>query len=182
MDEYLIEFCAPTLASIKVGSLFSYAYTSEEDLHRQIRELNQQFGEKGVAVCLLRVRSGRALTYVYRISQLRMTLERPEIQQFLGTYGYDGLDMDAAIQRMKGRICGSTVFPHEIGIFLGYPLEDVAGFIAHGGKECKCAGCWKVYGDEQQAKKKFRQLKKCRDVYRRLWQQGRSVHQLTVAV
>lgn len=182
MDEYLIEFCAPTLASIKVGSLFSYAYTSEEDLHRQIRELNQQFGEKGVAVCLLRVRGGRALTYVYRTSQLRKTLERPEIQQFLRACGYQDLDMNAAIQRMKGCVCGSAVFPHEIGIFLGYPLEDVTGFIANGGKECKCAGCWKVYGDEQQAMKKFKQLKKCRDVYRRLWKQGRSVHQLTVAV
>lgn len=182
MDEYLIEFCAPTLASIKVGSLFSYAYTAEEALRQQIRDLNEQFAPKGIALSLLRVRGGRALTYVYRVSQLQRTLEQPEIRQFLGTCGYQDLSPEAAIQRMKGRVCFSETFPHEIGVFLGYPLEDVKGFIAHGGKACKCTGCWKVYGDEQQAQKTFRQFKKCREVYRRLWQQGKSVQQLTVAV
>ena len=38
-------------------------------------------------------------------------------------------------------------FPHEIGIFLGYPLADVAGFIRNKGRNCKCIGTWKVYGD-----------------------------------
>ena len=37
-------------------------------------------------------------------------------------------------------------FPHEIGVFLGYPLEDVVGFIRHRGKCFTCCGCWKSYG------------------------------------
>lgn len=36
-------------------------------------------------------------------------------------------------------------FPHEIGLFLSYPPEDVRGFIEHKGHESKCEGCWKVY-------------------------------------
>ena len=47
-------------------------------------------------------------------------------------------------------------FPHEIGLFLSYPPEDVRGFIEHKGHESKCDGCWKVYGDAERAKKTFR--------------------------
>ena len=39
----------------------------------------------------------------------------------------------------------------------------------------------KVYCDECACRKTFAKYKKCRDVYVRLWQQGRSVLQLTVA-
>ena len=72
-------------------------------------------------------------------------------------------------------------FPHEIGIFLDYPLGDVIGFIENAGRNFKCSGCWKVYCNECEAVKLFAKYKKCRDVYVRLWQQGRSVMQLTVA-
>ena len=72
-------------------------------------------------------------------------------------------------------------FPHEIGIFLGYPLGDVMGFIQNAGKNCKCSGCWKVYCDECEARRLFAQFQKCREIYARLWNQGRSVWQLTVA-
>ena len=72
-------------------------------------------------------------------------------------------------------------FPHEIGIFLGYPLEDVIGFIENKGKNPKCSGCWKVYCNPQEAEKMFCKIKKCTAVYTDLWKQGRSVCQLTVA-
>ena len=32
-----------------------------------------------------------------------------------------------------------------MGIFLGYPLEDVKGFIEFNGKESLYVGYWKVY-------------------------------------
>ena len=70
---------------------------------------------------------------------------------------------------------------HEIGVFLDYPLEDVVGFIENAGQNYKCSGCWKVYCNECEAVKLFARYKKCRDVYMRLWHQGRSVLQLTVA-
>ena len=64
---------------------------------------------------------------------------------------------------------------------LGYPLGDVIGFIKNAGQNCKCVGCWKVYCNECEAIKAFERFKKCTNVYVRLWNQGRSVRQLTVA-
>ena len=85
------------------------------------------------------------------------------------------------MDRLKSRIGENNEFPHEIGIFLDYPLGDVIGFILNEGRNFKCVGCWKVYCDECACQKTFAKYKKCRDVYVRLWQQGRSVLQLTVA-
>ena len=91
-----------------------------------------------------------------------------------------GDGFDRAIERLKDRLSGGQ-FPHEIGVFLDYPLADVKGFIENGGKNCKCCGCWKVYCDECGAKKTFSKYKKCREVYCRLWKSGcKSISQLTV--
>ena len=46
---------------------------------------------------------------------------------------------------------------------------------------CKCVGCWKVYGDEEAAKKKFAQYKKCTQVYSDRWAKGTDIERLTVA-
>ena len=42
----------------------------------------------------------------------------------------------------------SNDFPHEIGIFLGYPLKDVVGFMGYGKYQFCKTRYWRVYGDE----------------------------------
>ena len=97
-------------------------------------------------------------------------------------YGYESTDADKAIETLAKRLKNIDDFPHEIGLFLGYPLGDVIGFIANAGKNSKCSGCWKVYCNECQAIKKFAQFEKCRRVYKEMWQKGKCVSQLAVAV
>ena len=82
-------------------------------------------------------------------------------------------------QTFKGDESGE--FPHEVGLFLSYPPEDVKGFIAHRANDFKCAGLWKVYGDEQAAKNIFEKYEVCSKIYSLQWQQGKSIEQLTVA-
>ena len=69
-----------------------------------------------------------------------------------------------------------------MGLLLGYPPEDVQGFIEHRAQDCKCVGCWKVYGDEEKARSLFAQYKKCTEIYCALWQSGSKLEQLAVAV
>ncbi len=71
-------------------------------------------------------------------------------------------------------------FPHEIGLFLSYPPEDVRGFIKNRRSGCKLVGTWKVYGDEENAKHKFDLYKKCTDTYRRQWADGKTLSELAV--
>jgi len=66
-------------------------------------------------------------------------------------------------------------------VFLGYPLEDVLGFIENDGKNCLACGCWKVYANECAALAAFRRYEKCKSVYQRLFASGCPLSRLTVA-
>ena len=99
----------------------------------------------------------------------------------MAQYGYASTDVEYALLRLKERFGVGDKFPHEIGLFLDYPLGDVVGFIENEGRNFKLAGFWKVYGDSRAASKLFAKFKKCKDVYSRLWSEGRTVLQLTVA-
>ena len=73
-------------------------------------------------------------------------------------------------------------FPHEVGLFLSYPPQDVRGFIENHAVNYKCAGLWKVYGDEALARRLFDKFRKCTDIYCALWRAGSGIDQLAVAV
>lgn len=180
-EKYLIEHCSPTLASLKTASLFTCAVPDEIEWREQMDEWNRQLRGRGLELIVLKKRPDTALVYIYRKVRLRQDLHKPGVKRFLAAYGYTSIDPDAALERLKQRLAESETFPHEIGLFLGYPLGDVVGFIENAGQNCKCTGCWKVYGNECEAMRMFAKFKKCREVYSRLWQQGRSVLQLTVA-
>ena len=83
-------------------------------------------------------------------------------------------------QTFKGDESGE--FPHEVGLFLSYPPEDVQGFIDHRAMDFKCAGLRKVYGDQQRAQALFDRFRRCTPRYCALWQTGLRLEQLAVAV
>lgn len=180
-EKLLILHCSPTLASIKTANLFSFHYEKDEDLDECLNYWNHQMQAKGICLAIMRNRNKKALIYVYRESELKRILENDSIRMFLGKYGYDGLDLGSSIERLQGRLMEQEGFPHEIGIFLGYPLEDVVGFIHNEGKNFLLSGLWKVYGNLEETRKTFGRLKKCTDVYMRMWNNGKSIQQLTVA-
>ena len=70
---------------------------------------------------------------------------------------------------------GRCSFPHEIGFFLGYPYEDVIGFIANEGENFLCSGCWKVYAKERDAQTCFCCYKNCTNMYQQLFDEGVSI-------
>lgn len=190
-EQELIEHCSPTLASIKAASLFTYTYKSLKELHVRVTYWNSKMKRKGITFDILSENVGvnKALIYVYRRADLEKILNRDEIISFLLNHGYliddneivGGVNCENIILQLKKKFEKLNQFPHEIGIFLGYPIGDVKGFIENHGCNCKCTGYWKVYCNEEEATKTFRKYKKCRDIYMNLWISGRSVMQLTVA-
>ena len=181
IEKCLIEHCAPTLASLKAANLFNACCEEGENIDLQISRWNQLMNPKCVKLLALRSRGNRSLVYVYREKQLAQNLNRPGVARFLEKYGYENTEPEQCLALLKKRFEASEDFPHEIGIFLDYPLGDVIGFIQNGGQNYKCSGCWKVYCNECEALKMFQKYHKCREVYRNLWAKGRSVLQLTVA-
>lgn len=181
LERMLIENCSPTLSSLKSANLFTIQDMKEEDLLAQINYWNEVLNEKGITILLMKQKPGWALLYVCRKQQIRECLEKEEITTFLAAYGYTEMNVDAALNRLKERLNRSEGFPHEIGIFLDYPVEDVKGFIKNAGRNYKCRGCWKVYCNECETVRLFAKYEKCREVYRQLWGSGFSIQRLTVA-
>lgn len=180
-EELMIRHCAPTLASIKTGSLFSCACADRQAVNAFVREMNRRLLDKGLRVLPARAKNGRWLIYVYRPRKLRDDLRRSGAAELLRACGYPCQSANRCLWHLLARLAEAEEFPHEIGLFLSYPPEDVYGFIHHK-DAAKCCGCWKVYGDVDAAQRTFARYKKCSDIYMRLWSQGRSIEQLTVAV
>ena len=179
-EEILVRHCSPTLAGIKTGSLFTCAFTDTDELKASLRRWNSTLGAKGLRAIPMRWSAGRALIYLYRPGRLDNDLNREKASRILSQRGYCPGCPGKCLAELMRRLRQREDFPHEIGLFLGYPPEDVEGFIEN--RECcKCTGCWKVYGDVEAAQKTFAKYKKCTNVYCGLYAQGRSIEKLTVA-
>ena len=178
-EDLVIRHCAPTLAGIKTGNLFSCACPCKAALTKELCRLNRKLVPKGIRALPLRVQKGRALIYVYRPNALECDLADHCSRGLLLQYGYTPEDSNRCVIHLIQRLRLDGEFPHEIGLFLSYPPEDVKGFLEH--KPCKCVGCWKVYENEEAAKKTFAKYKACTRVYCRQLASGIDIERLTVA-
>ena len=179
LERAIIDHASPTLARLKPGNLFNHAMGT--DFLAEFATLGRELEDKGVTMTILKAVNGKALIYIYRSADLEKALMREDVRQLLGACGYSRFDVSGALDTLKARLNDIDAFPHEIGVFLGYPLEDVLGFIENGGRNCLSCGCWKVYANECAALKAFARFEKCKSVYQRLFASGCPLSKLTVA-
>lgn len=180
-EEQIIKHCAPTLAGMKTGNMFACPYSSPNEIRDSIRYWNKRLVKKGLRILPLRFQNKQALIYVYRPKRLMSDLQDETACRLLCECGYEMKTPERCIVQLMKRMNESGEFPHEVGLFLGYPPEDVCGFIENKAKGCKCVGCWKVYGNAERAERLFAKYKKCTDIYSSYYAKGRSVERLTVA-
>lgn len=164
-------YCGVTFAGLKIASLVSLA-KGEEDV---IACLSRRFAKKGFAFKLLREDKDRLLVYICHRERLENCLFLSEVRTFLKQFGYEYCSADEALEQLKGRMVGE--FPHEIGVFLGYPLADVCGFLRDPGG-CILCGCWKVYENADEAAKTFERYRRCSACICRHMRNGKSLAQI----
>lgn len=203
LERKLIHHCTPTLAALKPANLFTCrtctqatehtasahpsAELQESDLSRALHACRSKLEPYGVRIEILARRTHGVLLYVYRPRLLMQTIQQEKVRAFLEQEGYDTTSLSACIERLYHRISGTDLqsqltgacsFPHEIGFFLGYPYEDVVGFIKNKGENFLCSGCWKVYTKERDAQACFCCYKNCTTVYKSLYEEGISLERL----
>lgn len=178
IEEKMIHYAAPTLAGCKAANLFNLpkSICQAEDLQKCKNCLSCS----GLDIQVLLEKGCCRLLYVYRHSALREILSQEKVQDFLAKYGYRDFSIPAALKLLSEHLSIKKDFPHEIGIFLGYPLADVEGFIFHQGKNAKLTGCWKVYDNEEEAVRTFSLYANCRAELCARYRQGSSLADLSV--
>ena len=163
---------APFLKGIKVACVMNLEAS-------QCAELEEALEGTEIKYFVLASCKGKSLVYFYRRKPLIRYLRRLDVASFLREYGYE-YDMEGneegragtlnadeiaeewiekVLERLAHRVCeysGNHIcFPHEIGAFLDYPVEDVRGFIRQEGKGSLLTGYWKVYENPERARMIF---------------------------
>ncbi len=147
--------CAPVIFDVKPSNLLILESVDEKQLQIMMKKMDLH--------CQLFYQTkAKTIWFVCRKDRMRTLLQNPEIAAFFESKKYrdiQKISVEQVIDRVGKRFAfhkkGRTEYPHELGLLLGYPLEDVKGFIENEGKCYLCSGYWKVYKNEQEAKQTF---------------------------
>lgn len=174
---------APTLEGIKPGSLISFNKQRIKNCQTILKRYKTCLACKGIYFFVLSETENWLLLFIYRQTVLNQVIKDRYIQEFLNDYGYVNFNnLKQCLCYLKTRMTLQKGFPHEIGIFLGYPLEDVKGFIKNNGRHFKLCGQWKVYSDTKRAEALFAQYAECVNRFCTYLSQGQSIENLVKAV
>lgn len=182
-EDVLVEQCAPTLAGIKPASLFRFQADSLETIRLHTAEWDQRLRSFGIRVHLLKECPGTlaGMIYLYREKWLTQLVAEKERRAFLEQHGYYAERLPEMLEQLSQRFCLEQEYPHEIGIFLGYPLQDVVGFIENKARNYTCCGYWKCYGDPAAAQNCFERYRICTRIYKKRYASGTPIVQLVAA-
>ena len=170
--------CAPILSGSKAANIMTVTV-------HEFDRIGYLLEGTGIRYRFLKTKGDKGILYLYREKRLRQYLEQEEIQRFLSEYGYDQVDIAKMLNLLSKRIQmyndQEAVFPHEIGVFLEYPLGDVKGFLANEGKNFMYSGYWKVYQDLQGAVRRFTQYDMERELTIQALMQGKTIREIVLA-
>lgn len=167
--------CAPFLKGLKVSCLISM----DADLYPYLKDL---FKGMSVTYHRLSCSEGKCLVLFYRPEELETYVNKAPARELIEQYGYRGMSLQQMLERLTGRVkeCSEKgmEFPHEIGVFLGYPIEDVKGFIEKEGRESLMTGYWKVYSDPNGARMIFKEYDRAKECAVNEFLDGKSIREI----
>ena len=161
--------CAPVISGIKISNLLTIPAKS-------LRELSVVLKKTELSFRILYPGRERLVILIYREAKLREYLSREEVMAFIYKCGYETSDISKIfpvfVKRYMRYMELKQDFPHELGLFLGYPIEDVEGFIKENGKNYLYSGYWKVYKDAELKIRLFKNYEKVQTEIVRLLYEG----------
>lgn len=146
--------CAPVLLGMKAANSFMA-------LSCELEEIRACLEGTQVEVLPLSHHRCKSLYLLYRRERLFTYLNQPAHRSFLAQSDerYHRCGDERLLRLLRRRMTeyadGNGAFPHELGLFLEYPLIDVEGYMQDLGKNSLYTGYWQVYGDVEQAKERF---------------------------
>lgn len=167
--------CAPFLKGLKVSGLISI----EKELYPGLKEM---FSGMDIDFHKLSGSEGKCLVLFYRPKELEAHMNQPKIRQLIGQYGYAKGTLKEMLDHLSERISNCAElgmgFPHEIGVFLGYPVDDVQNFIEKEGRDFLLTGYWKVYNNPQRARMIFQEYDRAKDSAVNEYLDGKSIREI----
>ncbi|GAB6168658.1 DUF3793 family protein [Clostridium carnis] len=182
MKIYLIYSLSPVIAGFKPSSTINFK-REYRNLYFNWNEYGKSFiKELGLDYISLREEDDYVVVLIYRSDTLEKHLREQNNLKFLSKLEYDENDsVEAWLSTLKKRYelyhC-----PHELGVFLGIPIEDVIDFMECSSKKCLMCGYWKVYNDYYKAQEIFNTYDKSKEYVVNNVLEGRSILSLVQSI
>lgn len=174
-ETQLVLQCAPLIMGLKISNMF----TINNSQLRRIKNLLQGSRIKLYVLC---TKDEKTTVFLYNEELLARHLEKKKIREFMRHYGYHFCEPEYVLfcfqRRYRSYRVGESVFPDELGILLGYPLEDVEGYIKNEGRDALYIGYWKVYDKVQAKKEIFRMYELSRETLLMLMGKGMKMSEI----
>ncbi|MCD8052940.1 MAG: DUF3793 family protein [Lachnospiraceae bacterium] len=178
LSRQLVMQCAPLITGLKMSNLLMIPRACEAEVKSLLRDTELSW-------FTLRCTSRKTVMLLYRERELREYLESPAVREILKEAGYHEFTFRGTLREMRERYRsnrqGESAFPHEMGVFLGYPVSDVRGFIEKDGQDFLYSGYWKVYEGVEEKKRIFRGYETARDTLIELLSGGLTLSELLTA-
>lgn len=161
--KWLVETLGPVILGAKPAEIISYP---KFDCSRceKLQAIDANF-EKAIKVRYKKITqdNGQIKIIFYDPLHLYETLHDRRVRRFLVSLGYPkrgSMDEYLAIltEKLQKGEC-----PDEIGVFLGYPLKDVLGFMGHPSLKFTKVQYWRVYGDARISDEKYKRIVETRN-------------------
>lgn len=199
-QQAIVRHGAETLAGLKPASLLCWE-TDNVAMNEILAYGRHEFARFDIHFTLLGKCGSAYRILIYRSRLLTEWFLRPDVSYALHSLGYRydttsdgrigaermfsscrtrGADLvTRLLDQLQERIRLSPSFPDEIGLFLGYPVEDVLRFMEdHGQNAYPLRGSWRVYHRPKQAEATFNAFRACRQCWLKAMQEGCSLPQL----
>ncbi len=156
--KWLIEHLAPVIFGVKPSEILSYR-KFDCDRCQKLCHIEQAFkNAKNIKLRRIHQDNDEIKIFFYNPKALKAHLEKPKAAICLKKFGYPiDEDIEIQIDDLVGRI-EKGLCPHEIGVFLGYPIKDVLGYLGWSSLSHTKTRCWKIYGDSYESDKLYEQI------------------------
>lgn len=146
--KWLIEILGPVILGSKPAEILNLS-SKDNNKETKLNDIKLFFSNcTRLSYEIINIQDGGVRIVFINKESLSKALSNKKCLNFLKFVGYpSNYDLEEYISVLIDKL-HTNDFPHEIGIFLGYPLKDVVGFMGYGKyKFCKTR-YWRVYGDE----------------------------------
>lgn len=159
LEYYLKYQLAPVIMGFKPAMTLNVGERNGGSAYRAYPAIIE---EMGLRCCTLRKGRNTDILFIYKPCLIEELLRQKKVTTFLKTFGYPIQSVEEAVDFLRQRYAVQHC-PHELGIFLGFPIEDVCVYMENPHKVCRLCGYWKVYHDIEGAKRTFAAYDKAKE-------------------
>jgi hypothetical protein len=158
---------APVYSGLKPSVLINLGRLESKLARMWIKYRQDVDNLKSLSMVVFHGVGGCLQLFCYDAGHLEQIIADRENRAYLESMGSSSFHLNDSIAGLKEGFRRGC--PHEIGIFLGYPLSDVKAFIRYNGRYYLMNGYWKVYSNVPYAVRMFQAFDHAKEDMLRKW-------------